>query len=82
MLALYQNRASRNTLLVLSVFESNLLVAEKSLALTFKNPWQYVADFNSNSLRTFADNEFSPHREEWRCLLDKVRTFFAENPAV
>jgi DNA invertase Pin-like site-specific DNA recombinase len=45
---------------------SNLLVAEKSLALTFKNPWQYVADFNSNSLRTFADNEFSPHREEWR----------------
>jgi site-specific DNA recombinase len=45
---------------------SNLRVAEKSLALTFKNPWQFVAEFNSDPTPVSAVNEFSPSRENWR----------------
>jgi len=57
-------------------------VAEKSLALTFKNPWQFVADFNSHPAPILGDNVFSHEQSNWRGLLAKVRTFFIENPAV
>ena len=45
---------------------SNLRIAGKALVVDFKNPWQFVAEFNSEPVPTFADNEFSPHGEEWR----------------
>ena len=45
---------------------SNLRVAEKSLALTFKNPWQFVADFNSHPAPILGDNVFSHEQSNWR----------------
>ncbi|HEY4246716.1 MAG TPA: recombinase family protein [Lacunisphaera sp.] len=45
---------------------SNFQIAEKSLALTFKTPWQFVADFNSTRASARADNEFSHSCENWR----------------
>ena len=59
---------------------SNLRVAEKTLSVEFKNPWQFVADFNSTRASARADNEFSNEQLIWRGLLDKVRTYFAQNP--
>jgi hypothetical protein len=56
-------------------------IADKTLSVDFKNPWQFVADWNSGIARERADNEFCLTAAKWRCLLDKVRTFFAENPA-
>jgi hypothetical protein len=61
---------------------SNFQVADKTLSVTFKNPWQFVADFNSDSdLQPVAFGK-TGEKENWRCLLDKVRTFFAQNPSV
>jgi hypothetical protein len=57
-------------------------MAGKALAVDFKNPWQFVAEFNSDPAPVFADNQFTHVSENWRCLLDKVRTFFDENPAI
>jgi hypothetical protein len=45
---------------------SNLRVAEKALSVDFRNPWQFVVDFNFSRASARADNEFSPHGEEWR----------------
>jgi len=45
---------------------SNFQVAEKSLALSFTNPWQFVADFNSTRASARADNEFSLTGVNWR----------------
>ncbi len=57
-------------------------MAEKSLAVEFKKPWNLLAEFNSDLTSSHArQREFSPN-SRWRCLLDKVRTFFDENPLV
>jgi hypothetical protein len=57
-------------------------MAEKSLAVEFKNPWNLLADFNSDLSNTHAcQREFS-QKENWRCLLDKVRTYFDESPVI
>ena|SRR5208283_1385118 len=45
---------------------SNLQVGGKALAVTFRNPWQYVADFNSDPTPSFGDNEFTHVSENWR----------------
>lgn len=45
---------------------SNLQIAEKSLGVTFLNPWQFVADFNSDPAPTFGDNEYSHEKRKWR----------------
>ncbi len=45
---------------------SNLRVAEKALTVDFKNPWQYVVDFNFSFARERADNEFSLTGVNWR----------------
>ena len=59
---------------------SNLTVAEKTLSLQFKKPWIFLVDFNSSSNPNHARQRESSKKSEWRCLLDKVRTFYAENP--
>jgi site-specific DNA recombinase len=61
---------------------SNLQVADKSLAVEFKNPWKYVAEFNSDPITILARQRGNLKKVNWRCLLDKVRTFFEENPLV
>jgi hypothetical protein len=59
----------------------NLQVADKSLAVEFKNPWKYLAEFNSDSITTLARQRGNLEKVNWRCLLLKVRTFFEDNPA-
>lgn len=56
-----------------------LTVAEKTLSLQFKKPWIFLVDFNSSSNPNHARQRESSKKSEWRCLLDKVRTFYAEN---
>jgi len=43
----------------LKKIDSNLRIAEKALTVDFKNPWQYVVDFNFTRASARADNEFS-----------------------
>jgi len=57
-------------------------VADKSLAVEFKNPWNLLADFNSDLSNTHARQRVKSEKSNWRCLLTKVRTFFEENPTV
>ena len=45
---------------------SNLKVAEKTLAVTFRNPWQLVADFNSVSARSIAREGENRKISNWR----------------
>jgi site-specific DNA recombinase len=45
---------------------SNLKIADKSVVVDFKNPWQLVVTFNSRTAPTFGDNEFPHSREVWR----------------
>jgi len=45
---------------------SNLQVAEKTLAVTFRNPWQLVADFNSGSPSPIAREGENPENLNWR----------------
>jgi hypothetical protein len=62
--------------------EQNLQVAEKTLTVEFKNPWIYLADFNSDPTTLAARQREKPLESNWRCLLTKVRTFFEENPVL
>jgi hypothetical protein len=54
---------------------SNLQVREKALGVTFKSPWQFVADFNSATAPVFADNESSLTGVNWRSVW-----FFSTKP--
>jgi hypothetical protein len=57
-------------------------VAEKSLTVKLLNPWQFVADFNSDLTPVIAPQGENAEILKWRWLLDKVRMFFAESPAI
>jgi len=57
-------------------------VAEKSLTVVFKNPWNLLAEFISDSSTSNARQRENPQKQNWRCLLTKVRTFFEGNPGV
>jgi len=61
---------------------SNFQMAEKSLAVEFKNLWNLLAEFNSARSTTHAACGAKSEKSNWRCLLAKVRTFFEENPVV
>jgi hypothetical protein len=41
-------------------------VAEKSLAVEFKNPWNLLAEFNSDLLSTNARQREIPSKDLWR----------------
>ncbi len=57
-------------------------MAEKSLAVEFKKPWNILAEFNSDLTSTNTRLRDFCKKSEWRYLLDKVRTFFDDNPLV
>ena len=61
---------------------SNFQVAEKSLTVNLLNPWQFVAEFNSDLTHVSAPQGENMQIVKWRCLLDKVRTFFAQSPVI
>ena len=43
---------------------SNLKITEKTVGVTFKNPWQCVVDWNSSRASARGDNEFSLMRKD------------------
>ena len=45
---------------------SNLQVAEKSLTVEFKNPWNLLADFNSGPTTILARQRGNPLESNWR----------------
>ena len=45
---------------------SNLKLAEKSLAVDFRNPWQFVADFNSDPALSLARQRENGENLKWR----------------
>ena len=45
---------------------SNLRLAEKSLAVDFRNPWQFVADFNSDPALSLARERENGENLKWR----------------
>jgi len=57
-------------------------MAEKSLAVEFKKPWNLLAEFNSDLTSTNTRLRDFCKKSEWRCLLTKVRTYFNENPDI
>jgi len=61
---------------------SNFHVADKSLAVEFKKPWNLLAEFNSARTNNLAACGEISEKSNWRCLSDKVRIFFEENPTV
>ncbi|MDR3455929.1 MAG: hypothetical protein P4N60_00670 [Verrucomicrobiae bacterium] len=61
---------------------SNFQMANKSLAVEFKKPWNLLVEFNFDlTTQNTRQREFS-QKENWRWLSVKVRTFFEENPTV
>jgi hypothetical protein len=62
------------------VFFTDFQMADKSLAVEFKKPWNLLAEFNSAPLTKIAAGGEIRQKLNWRCLLDKVRTFFDESP--
>ena len=45
---------------------SNFQVADKSLAVEFKNPWNLLADFNSDLSNTHARQRVKSEKSNWR----------------
>ena len=45
---------------------SNFQVAEKSLAVEFKNPWKHLAEFNSELTTSIAPQREKLEKENWR----------------
>ena len=45
---------------------SNFQVADKSLTVEFKNPWNYLADFNSDPTTISARQRGKPLESNWR----------------
>ncbi len=50
------------------------------LGLEIKNPWNFTADFNSSAQRADTISDKNAICTLIRCFLNKVRTFFEENP--
>jgi site-specific DNA recombinase len=59
---------------------SNFRIAEQTLNFDFKNAWKILVNFNAEALCAEASNLKNFDFEKLRCLLDEIRTFFAENP--
>jgi hypothetical protein len=55
---------------------SNCLLADGQLRIEFQNPWKSVAEFTSALVTASEINPRISDSSNWRCLLDKVRTFF------
>jgi len=49
------------------------------LNFDFKNVWKILDNFNASALCAEASNLKNFNFEKMRCLLDEIRTFFAEN---
>lgn len=64
----------------LSFAQTNFRIAEQTLNFDFKNAWKILNNFNLSARSAEATNLKNFNFEKLRCLLDEIRTFFAENP--
>jgi DNA invertase Pin-like site-specific DNA recombinase len=68
----------------LKKISSNFQIAEQKLILDFKNPWKILLKYNAEPRRGEAylvqNSCQNPKSDNWRCLLDEIRTFFEQNP--
>jgi len=59
---------------------ANFRLSGQKLFLDFKNPFKILAEAEPRLWRGEATIAQNPNFENWRYLLDKIRTFFDENP--
>ena len=59
---------------------SNFRIADRTLVLDFKNAFKIAEKYHAEALCAEAIPYDFTKSENWRCLLYKIRTFFAENP--
>jgi hypothetical protein len=64
----------------LKKMSSNPRIAGMRLGLEIKNPWNLTADLNSSRQRRDTISGQNSDFDFLRCFLNKVRTFFEENP--
>ena len=60
--------------------EPNLQILERKLFFDFKNPYKIVAFAEPERSEGEARTRQTPKIVKWRCLLDKIRTYFEQNP--
>jgi len=58
----------------------NPRLASRSLLLDFKNPWRILAETPVASLCDVPNFGENANSTSWLCLLNKIRTFFQNNP--
>ena len=58
----------------------NFRLSGQKLFLDFKNPFKILVEAEPRLWRGEATIAQNPNFENWRYLLDKIRTFFDENP--
>jgi len=60
----------------------NFRLSGQKLFLDFENPFKIVAEAEHRLWRNQSTFSEIGENLNWRCLLDKIRTFFDENPTV
>ena len=58
---------------------ANFRIADRTLVLDFKNAFKIAEKYHAEALCAEANSYDFTKSENWRCFLDEVRTFFAEN---
>jgi hypothetical protein len=58
----------------------NFRIANRTLACDFKNAFKIAEKYHAEALCAEATSYDFAKSEIWRCLLDKIRTYFEENP--
>jgi len=60
----------------------NFQIQEQKLIFNFKNPYKIVAESEPERSEGEAIIARNSYFQNWRYLLDKIRTFFDENPDI
>ena len=60
----------------------NFRLSGQKLFLDFKNPYKILVSAEPERSEGEATIVQNPNFENWRYLLDKIRTFFDENPEI
>lgn len=58
----------------------NFCLSGQKLFCDFKNSFKITAEAEPRQRRGEAIFAQNPNSENWRCLLVKIRTYFAQNP--
>ena len=61
---------------------ANFRIADRTFVLDFKNAFKIAEKYHAEALCTEAVSYDFTKSENWRCVLNKVRMYFADNPDV